>query len=557
MLSRLNRFQSVLAMQGLVFFALFLFFPGLVHPADELARGDLAAILFSNRLQFYSDNQPMVPVGLMDFQDQISFSSKVGVDFLPSGPGGPMVEVRGGHQWTASLINSHPGRTGWVLVLARVPTRDFTAIRNARSLWRNNLGEVDLMEVGTVFGFHGKVLDTRETLVLDKTRYEAKALAREAAGALRRAHGASLDVLEVMVERPRGEILVTSRRGDTSFKVQDALWFRPRTGGDLTIKKVEHGRGFNWHGREDRTYVGSFYIAVDKYGKLAVANVLPAERLLRGLVPAEMYVSAPQEALKAQAVTARGELLSKIGRRHLTDPYLICAHQDCQVYKGVGAERDKTNQAVQQTRGRMLFYGERLADARYHSNCGGHTEDSQVAWPGVESEELRGRWDLDQGMGVDLSDEVQVAAYLDKQPGSWCSKSGKSGSTLRWRREFTQGELDKLVAGSYQVGHVLALTPKHRGVSGRMNHLEIEGSKGTVQVRGELVIRRLLGGLKSSAFYVKYREGAGTGWVLIGGGFGHGVGMCQHGAMGMGKEGKTFDQILRHYYKDTTIEQIY
>ena len=68
-----------------------------------------------------------------------------------------------------------------------------------------------------------------------------------------------------------------------------------------------------------------------------------------------MFASAPPEALKAQAVTARGEVLAKIGARHLTDPYVLCAEQHCQVYGGLGGERASTDAAVRATRGEALF----------------------------------------------------------------------------------------------------------------------------------------------------------------------------------------------------------
>ena len=80
-----------------------------------------------------------------------------------------------------------------------------------------------------------------------------------------------------------------------------------------------------------------------------------------------------------------------------------------------------------------------------------------------------------------------------------------------------------------------ALEPKQRGASGRMIVLAITGDKGSVEVSGDLHIRRLLGGLKSTLFQVT-REG--QTFVFRGAGFGHGVGMCQLGAIGMAEAGK-------------------
>jgi SpoIID/LytB domain protein len=97
-----------------------------------------------------------------------------------------------------------------------------------------------------------------------------------------------------------------------------------------------------------------------------------------------------------------------------------------------------------------------------------------------------------------------------------------------------------------------------RGVSGRVNLLEVEGSQGKKQVRGELDIRQLFGGLRSSMFVVKaVPEGNPTESVFRGGGWGHGVGMCQTGAIGMADGGKTHQEILRHYYPGSELKQLY
>ena len=103
--------------------------------------------------------------------------------------------------------------------------------------------------------------------------------------------------------------------------------------------------------RSDRTYWGSIYVTVDRFGKLTVANLVSESHVLAGLVPAEIYASAPMESLKSQAVAARGQLVTKVGTRHLADPYLLCAHQHCQVYAGRGHEHPRTTAAVEATAG--------------------------------------------------------------------------------------------------------------------------------------------------------------------------------------------------------------
>src|SRR3954470_19705851 len=144
--------------------------------------------------------------------------------------------------------------------------------------------------------------------------------------------------------------------------------------------------GYSFHGFEDRTYPGRLFATVDQSGGLALVAALPMERLVKGGGPSEIFASAHLEALKAQAVTARGEVLAKVGARHLGDPYLLCAEQHCQVYKGIAAEEAGTDAAVDATRGEALFAERaghsRLVDSVYSAICGGYTEDNDAVWGG-------------------------------------------------------------------------------------------------------------------------------------------------------------------------------
>src|SRR6202012_2917333 len=100
----------------------------------------------------------------------------------------------------------------------------------------------------------------------------------------------------------------------------------PGPSGLLTLADVDNEHG----GKEPRRDFGKLYVTVDNAGQLAVVNAVPEDKLLAGLVPAEMSASSPPEALKAQAVAARNELLAKIGTRHLTDPHPLCSTVPCQ-----------------------------------------------------------------------------------------------------------------------------------------------------------------------------------------------------------------------------------
>jgi SpoIID/LytB domain protein len=268
-----------------------------------------------------------------------------------------------------------------------------------------------------------------------------------------------------------------------------------------------------------------------------------------------MYPDAPPAALAAQAIAARTELLQKIGRRNLTDPFLLCSTQQCQVYAGAGKEDPRTTKAIEATRGIVLLRdGGGLVDIRYSASCGGHGEDNDAIWGGDPDPSLRGRVDDAKG-GMSRVTDANLDAFLDGGGDAWCAKGKLGQGRFRWTERLRADDLTARIASEFpEVGRIKSLTPKQRGVSGRIGVLAIKGDKGSVDVAGDLKIRRLLGGLKSTLFKV---EREGDSFVFHGAGFGHGVGMCQMGAIGMATAGKSYKDILGHYYRGTHLHKLY
>ena len=106
------------------------------------------------------------------------------------------------------------------------------------------------------------------------------------------------------------------------------------------------------------------------------------------------------------------------------------------------------------------------------------------------------------------------------------------------------------------LGTIRKLEVRSRGKSGRALSLRVTGERGELEVHGELRIRKALGGLRSSLFVVLPELQDGK-LALLGGGHGHGVGLCQHGAMGMAKAGKDCEEILGHYYAEATLVKLW
>jgi SpoIID/LytB domain protein len=125
---------------------------------------------------------------------------------------------------------------------------------------------------------------------------------------------------------------------------------------------------------------------------------------------------------------------------------------------------------------------------------------------------------------------------------------------FRWKKTLTTEQVSELVNKHYKVGTVNALIPMNRGISGRMKSLRIIGETASATAAGDLHIRRLLGGLRSTLFVVDKKA---DGFHFRGGGFGHGAGMCQIGAIGMAEQNRAYADILRHYYNAPSLRRLY
>jgi stage II sporulation protein D len=533
--------------------ALILLVPA-VALSDETSATDKLRILYSTRFTFTDDGLPLVTVEIMSGRTAVHLRARGGVAVRPDGAGGSSIENDGGDAWTITVEGARPAVVQDWTVVETLAADDSKGVTAGLAKWKGRGFEPRSFEIGTVFGIDGEVIDTREVRIAVDPVASGKGNARAAEIAKR--FGISTGVQQELVRRPSGTIV--ARSGATTIKNPSVLWFQPRKSSEtVTVADVPTGTGGSQleTGTEDRRYWGAVYVTLDHAGALVAANAVSEDKLLAGLVPAEMYPDAPAAALEAQAIAARTELLQKIGRRNLTDPFLLCSTQQCQVYAGAGKEDPRTTKAVEATRGMVLLRdGGGLVDIRYSASCGGHSEDNDAIWGGEPDPSLRGRSDVASG-GMSRITDDNIDAFLDGGGDAWCNKTRLAKSRFRWTETIAVTEMSSRVAAEYpEVGRVRQLAAKQRGVSGRIGVLEIRGENASVQVSGDLHIRRLLGGLKSTLFEVARR---GDAFVIRGAGFGHGVGMCQMGAMGMAAAGRRSAQILAHYYRGSHLHRLY
>ncbi len=532
-------------------------FSGAPMPDDPLE------LLYSRRLSF-EEGQPLITVRVAEGRKEIALTPRSPLSARARTAAGETEQrVRDGDEgrWMLRLENGMPGVGASWVELEQLRYGDKQGLARSKDDWIAKGVAVRVATVGEAYGIAGHVVDTRRYAILaegDATEAGAQQQAKELAAKF----GVRPQLHRELASRPQGRIELRDPSGAIRAVGESAIELSAERG--IAVEEVEFGQGYSFHGFETRTYPGRLFATVDAQGLLALVAALPMERLVKGVVPSEIFPHAHLEALKAQAVTARGEVLAKIGARHLGDPYLLCAEQHCQVYKGIQAEERGTDAAVNGTRGEALFArtgGEsRLVDSVYSAVCGGYTEDNDVVWGGPADPSLRGRPDFDpkaHGMArfADGIGEALVGRFVRLSPvPSYCALSGLvKPDKLRWRKTFAFKEVDELCA-ALGVGHVRSLAVEGRGISGRARALRVEGVQGVARVFGELAIRRLFKNLNSGMFVV---EKAGSEWIFTGGGWGHGSGMCQTGAIGRAQRGASFRSILGWYYSGAVPEKIY
>lgn len=315
------------------------------------------------------------------------------------------------------------------------------------------------------------------------------------------------------------------------------------------------------------TYRGEMRLQPAGAAALRPVAILPLEEYLRGVVPAEMPASSPAEALKAQAVVARTFTLASLAR-HEKEGFDLCDGVHCQVYAGVAAEREATDGAIAATAGQILVVAGKPIDALYHAACGGATDGpARADVPAY----LSGGPDAAAALDLEWRTEAGVLALADHWQELYCG----AGEGFRWEKEFTREELERLFARTLptvlgrpaKLGTLHSLRVDERAPYGRVRTLVVSGSDGTHTVRGES-IRWLFGtghlgtGLPSTRFVLRpisdprQPEAPPERYHLTGFGRGHGVGLCQTGAIGRARRGATAAEILRHYFPGATLSPI-
>lgn len=255
---------------------------------------------------------------------------------------------------------------------------------------------------------------------------------------------------------------------------------------------------------------------------------VPLEEYLIGVVASEMNADFELEALKAQALAARTYIVKqmlndeKLGVPAGSDVTDTVNHQvyksDEELKQQWGMEykwrMEKIRRAVEETSGQILTYEGIPINATFFSTSNGLTENAEEIWP-------------------------NELPYLVSVESPWDTKSPK----FKAQKVFTVSQFEQKLGVKVPDGKTIGKIIK-RTAGDRVGKVEINGKT----ITGREVREKL--GLNSTDFAW---ERKGDQIIVNTEGYGHGVGMSQYGANGMAAEGKTYDQIVRHYYKGAEI----
>jgi stage II sporulation protein D len=312
------------------------------------------------------------------------------------------------------------------------------------------------------------------------------------------------------------------------------------------VVKPAAGSILTWNGKK---YRGALVISQTDSGFLVVNN-LSMDSYLRGVVPLEIgsRTAAEFAAVQAQAVAARTYAYKHLTSSRAFDMYATV--QD-QVYGGVDAEKPQSDSAIATTADVVVLYNGQPITTPYHSTCGGSTAAVSEVW-------------------YDQPDQPYLRSVSDKIPGTnnfYCDPSPRFSWTQSYDATGLRAVMEKYLATYTKapksgLGRITDIREQGRTPSGRVAALAVQTESGTYTLRGNdirFVLRDPKGAILNSTSFSFTRETSGgevSSLTVNGRGYGHGIGMCQWGAIGRARAGQDYRTILETYYPGTTVGRI-
>lgn len=301
----------------------------------------------------------------------------------------------------------------------------------------------------------------------------------------------------------RGSKISTYKNGE---KLSSSVWVK-------IDKRSEFNSLALFPHNKEKKYRGNIVIYA-KAGKLQVINEVEVDDYIQGVIKGEVGYGENKEYYKVQAVISRTYAFYL--QKHKDDGYDLCDHVHCQVYKGVSYD-DNIKEAVIETSGEVIVDSSlKYLNTLYHSNCGGQTVTTDYVWN-------------------------KKLENLESVKDSYCSQS----SQAKWRRTISKDRWVRYLSNYTNRSQEYVLSKK---LDFNQSYRKKYYKFGSKKIR--LTRIRSYFGLKSTFFSV---HDLGEKIVFIGRGFGHGVGLCQQGAIEMSKQGFNYINILHFYYQSISV----
>ncbi len=322
-----------------------------------------------------------------------------------------------------------------------------------------------------------------------------------------------------------------------SFNQKDVAFLMP-----VDSRKARFKFRNKWH-------KGKIIFRLSDQQTILLINRIDLEEYLKAVLVGEMPSNkeAYLEALKAQAICARTYALSRM-ERNKNKPFHVYADVRDQVYASLERRTSLADRAVEATRGVVLMFNGQLAQVYFHSTCGGILEDIRNYWEGPSVSYLTSRKDV-------IGDKFTCAP----------------SPHFRWQKHFSFQQIDSLFAARFgksffnsNPSDTLDLFCKfnvlERTSSGRVKALKIEYADTSI-VLNNFAIRKFFtdgDGKSLPSLLFKLSLQNDSTLVITGGGYGHGIGLCQWGALNMSEMGfRYYDILVNQYFPGTYLKEMY
>lgn len=535
----------------------------------RMSSGDENQVSYTN-----TDDMPILRIGLMENRDSVEFKATGRFSVL-NDQGVPILnEVASPVKWRVKITPKQPAKYVYNILLGKFMKRH-EAHELEYQLIERGIG-TRIKSLGGKLYYGDRVVNENAQcwVVVDglPSEEDAQKFARE------RLNNFTYRIEREKIHEPLAKLELFDSEFEKLGETENVIRIVPESPNVFTyVYDTGNECDFQHSASRHRMFLGPIEFRSTNEGKILIVCEMPLEKYIESVVALEVKPEYPIELIKAQAITVRSRTIASLGVKHSDDMFHLCAGAHCQVFTGIRELPEDFLKAVQQTMGIVLRNDQGVIDANSTLVCGGHTEAPHNIMEEGNLDPFPAIFDGANARHVDapldLTLEENLRQWVREEPDVYCNLSNVHDannqfqslrSHFRWRVSHDRNELAQIInsATGNDIGDLFDIVPVQYGVSGRIFELEILASNKNMVLKGEHNIRKMLspGGLPSSCFCIESQmddDGFPISFTFKGAGNGHGVGLCQAGAINMALQGKDHADILSHYFQNVELRKIY